>query len=74
MSDSYWVDEQKVQMAPANTWPTLNLNQLIETKSQILDKMQAARGQPAFMKPLMEALQQLDALISAKLADPSARD
>lgn len=65
-----WVDENKVQMAPPDTWHTLSLNHLLETKNLIMDKVYLARGNQAYLKPLNAALGRLELLIAAKLADP----
>jgi hypothetical protein len=65
-----WVDTQRVEMVPPNLWHTLSLNGLLDTKNQLLDKLNMARGKPMYQKPLNEALARLDLLISVKLNDP----
>jgi len=65
-----WVDEQRTQMAPPNTWHTLSLPHLLETKNQLLDKVYMARGNQMYLKSLNSALERLELLIAAKLADP----
>lgn len=65
-----WVDVPTVQIAAPDTWHTMSLNHLIETKNQILDKIHMAKGNQVYIKPLNSALQRLDALIAQKLNDP----
>lgn len=69
MSETF-VDQPTVQIAPADTWHTLTYNQLLETKSQLMNKIYLARGKPMFLKPLNAALERLDALLTEKLNDP----
>ena len=66
-----WVDVPTVQIAAPETWNTLSLNHLIETKNLILDKIYMAKGNQAYLKPLNSALQRLDTLIAQKLNDPN---
>jgi hypothetical protein len=69
MSETF-VDQPTVDMAPAHLWGELSLNQLIETKTQIMNKLYMAGGKPAYVKPLQAALNRLEELISSKLANP----
>jgi hypothetical protein len=66
----YWVDVPKVEMAPPNTWHTLSLNQLLEVKNQLLDKIYMSKGKAMYLKPLNEALQRLEVLLAQKMNDP----
>lgn len=65
-----WVDQNQVQMAPPDTWHTLSYNHLLETKTQIMDKMFMARGNQQYLKVLKMSLDRLEALIHQKLHDP----
>lgn len=69
MSETF-VDVPKNAMALPAVWPSLSYNQLLETKTQLMEKIYLARGKPLYLKPLNEALARLDALIDAKLNDP----
>lgn len=62
-----WVDEQRVEMPPQNTWSTLSFNQLVDVKNLLLDKIYLAQGRPMYLIPLQKALNQLDALIAVKM-------
>jgi hypothetical protein len=64
---SGWVDEQRVEMPPQNTWSTLSFNQLVDVKNLLLDKIYLAQGRPMYLIPLQKALNQLDALIAVKM-------
>lgn len=64
---SGWVDEQRVEMPPQNTWSTLSFNQLVDVKNLLLDKIYLAQGRPMYLIPLQKALNQLDALIAIKM-------
>lgn len=64
---SGWVDEQRVEMPPQNTWGTLSFNQLVDVKNLLLDKIYLAQGRPMYLIPLQKALNQLDALIAVKM-------
>lgn len=65
-----WVDERRTNIAAPNTWHTLQLNQLFDTKNQLLDMMYMANGNKAYLVPLSAALERLELLIAHKLADP----
>lgn len=65
-----FVDVPKNPMALPETWGSLSYNQLLETKTQMMEKIYLARGKPMYLKPLNEALARLDALIEARLNDP----
>lgn len=66
----YWVDQPKVEMARPDTWHTLSMNQLLEVKQQLLDKMYMAQGKALYVKPLQMAMQRLEVLIHQKMNDP----
>lgn len=65
-----WVDQQVTEMVPAAQWHTLNLNQLVETKNLLMNKIYMASGKQIYLKPLNAALAELDGMIAKKLADP----
>lgn len=65
-----FVDENKSELALADTWHTLSLNQLLDAKSKLLDKIYMARGKPAYTKPLNDALAKLEVLVDQKMNDP----
>jgi hypothetical protein len=69
MSETF-VDQYQNQMAAPDTWHTLSYNNMLETKTQLMQKIWLARGKPMYLKPLNEALLRLDALIAQKLNDP----
>lgn len=69
MSDN-WVDSPRVEIPQPNTWPTMSMNQLLEVKNLLLDKIYMARGKPMYMAPLNAALQKLEVLIAQKMNDP----
>lgn len=67
-----WVDVPAFEIAPANIWPTLTINQLFEVKSQLQDKLFMGRGNAGYERPLKTALAQLESIISWKLSDAQA--
>lgn len=69
MSD-YWVDTPRVEIPTPDTWPNLSMNQLLEVKNSLYDKMHQVRGKPLYMQPLQTALQRLEVLIAQKMSDP----
>ncbi len=69
MSD-YWVDAPRVEIPPASAWSGMTFTQLLEVKTQLLDKIYMARGKPAYLQPLNKALAQLEVLLSQKMSDP----
>jgi hypothetical protein len=69
MSETF-VDQNTVEMPLPATWGTLNLSQLLEVKTKLLDKIYKARGKQEYLKPLNRALAHLDLLITQKFNDP----
>lgn len=65
-----WVDKQTVEIPAPTTWGTLNLNQLLEVKNQLMNKIYMAGNNQLYLKPLNTALANIDMLIAKKLADP----
>ena len=66
-----WVDQQRVELPPPADWEKLNLDQLIDVKNKLLDKVFMAKGNQAYLKPLNEALKRVEALITLRLNDPN---
>ncbi len=69
-----WVDQIRTEMHPQPTWSTLNLDQLLDTKTKLLDKIYMARGKPEYIRPLQTALLKLEGFISQKLMSPSEKE
>lgn len=65
-----WVDKPTVEIPPPTDWDKLNLDQLIDVKNKLLDKIFMAGSNQAYLKPLNQALARVEALITARLADP----
>lgn len=66
----YWVDQPRVEIPPPQTWQNMSLNQLMEVKNQLLDKIYMAKGKPLYLQPLHAAMQKLEVLIAQKMNDP----
>jgi hypothetical protein len=66
-----FVDAQPENVVPANKWHELSINQLFAQRSYLLDKYDAFRGKPAYQKPLAQALDRLEALITQRQQQPS---
>ena len=64
----FWVDAPTVEIPPPDTWGTLSLDQLLDAKSKLINRLYMARGKPAYTIPLNRAIAQLDALIAGKTA------
>lgn len=69
MSEMF-ADQPNVVMASPDTWPGLSYNRMLETKTQLIDKIYLAQGKPMYLKPLNVALERLEVLIALKLNDP----
>lgn len=69
MSETF-VDQPTQVMPAPDTWGDLTLNQLLDTKNQLLDKLYLARKKPQYLPALTAAMIKLDAFIEIKLADP----
>lgn len=65
-----WVDVPRNEIPPPQTWPTMSLNQLLEVKNMLMDKMYMAKGKPMYMQPIQRALQNVEVLIAQKMNDP----
>lgn len=64
----YFVDAPTQPIPPADTWETLSVNQLIETKNTLTSRFFAFQNQPNIAKTLTTAIGRLDALIAKRLA------
>ena len=69
MSD-YWVDAPRNEIPPPALWPNMSMNQPLEVKNLLLDKMHMARGKPLYVQPLQAALQRVEVLLAQKANDP----
>lgn len=69
MSETF-VDVPKNSILAPEMWSSLSYNQMLEVKTQIMDKMQLAHGNQLYLKPLARALATLDELLAQKLNDP----
>lgn len=66
----YWVDAPKAEIPPPDSWPSMNMSQLLEVKNMLLDKIYMARGKPMYLNPLNAALQKVEVLLAHKMNDP----
>lgn len=66
----YWVDQPRVEIPPPNQWPNMSMNQLMDVKALLLDKIYMAKGKPLYLQPLQAAMQRLEVLIAQKMNDP----
>jgi hypothetical protein len=69
MSETF-VDQPTNPIPPPDTWHELSYNQLLDAKTQLMNKLYLARGKPLYLKPLNTALERIEAFIAAKLQDP----
>ena len=65
-----WVDVPRVEIAAPSTWQNMTLNQLLDVKQQLLDKIFMAKGKQMYLTPLNTAMQHLEVLIAQKMNDP----
>lgn len=68
-----WVDSVTTEIHPRSTWETLNLDQLMDTKNKLLNKLQITNGKPEYARPILSGVAQLEAMISAKLTGASEK-
>lgn len=61
-----FVDQAETLIAPQNTWSELTYSQLLDTKTQILNKAWAFRSHPVISKVLNASLATLDKLLSER--------
>jgi len=62
MSDIYYVDEIRIEMKPRNEWPTLGLEELLSTRTIMVNKYDSMRNE-ASKKMIVGALLELEHLI-----------
>lgn len=64
----FWVDAPTVEIPPPDTWASLSLDQLLDAKSKLINRLYMARGKPAYTVPISKAIARLDGLIASKTA------
>jgi len=64
MSERF-VDEAEKPIPPMNTWDTLSINQLIDVKNQLEDKLWTFRAQPVIAGTLKRSIDSITKLIAA---------
>jgi hypothetical protein len=64
-----FVDKQTKPMPPADTWPSLSTNQLLEIQVLLQQRAWEFRANQAMATQLNAAVARLQALISSKLID-----
>lgn len=64
----YFVDVPSQPIPPADTWDTLSVNQLIEVKNTLTNRLYAFNGQPAIAKTLTTSIGRLDQLLASRLS------
>lgn len=66
----YFVDTAATTAVPhADTWETLSINQLIETKNTLTNQYFAFQNNPVVGKTLSTSIMRLDQLIARRLAN-----
>jgi hypothetical protein len=71
-STEVFVDVQRNEIPNPQTWDDLSINQLIDVKLQLMDKLFIAKRMKSYQAPLQQALKRCEALIAEKLASPRA--
>ena len=66
-----FADIPSKQIAPASTWESLSINQLVETQVHLQGRAWDFRNNPAILKALNTSLQNIQAIISKKTLDGS---
>ena len=59
-----FVDEAEKPLPPKNTWHMLSMNEMIDVKAQLEEKLWAFGRNPAMAKVLRQGVEQITALIS----------
>jgi hypothetical protein len=65
-SGEYFTDVPTVNLAKRETWQDLSINELIEIKNYLEEKLFFYRQNPAMSKPLIEAIGHAGSLIAFK--------
>lgn len=60
-----FVDEAEKPIPPKNTWDQLSVNEMIDVKNQLEDKLFTFGNNPAIAKVLRQGIEQITALISS---------
>ena len=66
LEGEYFVDVAEKPIPPKDTWEELNFNQLLEVQLQLENKLLSFAKNPVISKSLLEALDQLQALIALR--------
>lgn len=61
-----FVDEAEKPIPPKHTWDELTTIQLIDTKSQLQEKLWAFNNNPTIAKALQLGIKQLETMISSR--------
>lgn len=64
----YFADTPVNPLPPADTWDHLSVNQLIDVKIQLTNRLFDFRSNPAIVKTLSASLQRLEALIALRMS------
>lgn len=62
----FFVDQAEKPIPPKNTWDDMTVVQLIDTKSQLQDKLYSFYNNPTIARVLKQGIAQLDALIASR--------
>lgn len=68
-STEYFVDQPTTVVPSADSWDTLTVNQLIETKNTMMNRLFAFSNKPEIARVLQQGIARLDALISLRSAE-----
>ena len=60
-----FVDQAEKPIPSKDTWHTLSINEMIDVKSQLEEKLWSFGGNPVIAKVLRQGVEQITALISA---------
>lgn len=60
-----FADEAEKPIPPKNTWDELSLNELIDVKNQLEEKLWSFGGNPTIAKALRQGVEQITAMISS---------
>jgi hypothetical protein len=63
-----FVDEDENPIPPKNTWDELSVNELIDVKTQLEDKLWTFGRQPMMGSVLAQALKEVNAMIASRTA------
>ena len=69
---AYYVDEPRNAVPPANEWPSLSIDQLLDARNYYENLAFELRAKPHYAKPLNVAIERLNRLITSRLAPASS--